>query len=52
MGLEFLLRRTPPWREVGEGILFREGDLVEQVGTVTRRSSRSSSISSSRFAPK
>ena len=30
MGLEFLLRRTPPWREVAEGILLREGDIVEQ----------------------
>jgi hypothetical protein len=30
MGLEFLLRRTPLWREIAEGILFREGDIVEQ----------------------
>ena len=29
MDLEFLLRRTPLWREIAEGILFSEGDIVE-----------------------
>ena len=29
MDLEFLLRRTPPWREVAQGILFKTGDIVE-----------------------
>jgi hypothetical protein len=29
MDLEFLLRRVPPWREVAQGILFVEGDIVE-----------------------
>ena len=29
MDLEFLLRRTAPWREVAQGILFQEGDIVE-----------------------
>jgi uncharacterized protein len=29
MDLEFLLRRTPPWRAVAQGILFKEGDIVE-----------------------
>ena len=29
MDLELLLRRTPPWREVAEGILFQAGDVVE-----------------------
>ena len=29
MDLEFLLRRTPLWREIAEGILFAEGDIVE-----------------------
>src|SRR4051794_17822934 len=29
MALEFLLRRTPVWREIAEGILFQEGDIVE-----------------------
>jgi hypothetical protein len=30
MDLEFLLRRTPLWREIAEGILFGTGDIVEQ----------------------
>jgi uncharacterized protein len=30
MDLEFLLRRTPPWREVAQGILFQEGDIVRR----------------------
>jgi hypothetical protein len=29
MDLEFLLRRTPLWREIAIGILFKEGDIVE-----------------------
>ena len=29
MDLEYLLRRTPLWREIAEGILFQEGDIVE-----------------------
>jgi hypothetical protein len=29
MDLEFLLRRTPPWREIARGILFQAGDIVE-----------------------
>ena len=29
MDLEFLLRRTPLWREIAEGILFKSGDIVE-----------------------
>ncbi|MBV9048293.1 MAG: hypothetical protein JO342_19125 [Solirubrobacterales bacterium] len=29
MDLEFLLRRMPPWREIAQGILFKEGDIVE-----------------------
>lgn len=28
MDLEFLLRRTPLWREIARGILFRDGDIV------------------------
>ena len=30
MDLEFLLRRTPMWREIAEGILFKDGDIVER----------------------
>ncbi len=29
MDLEFLLRRTPKWREIAEGVLFKGGDIVE-----------------------
>lgn len=29
MDLEFLLRRKPTWREIAQGILFQEGDIVE-----------------------
>ncbi len=29
MDLEFLLRRTPKWREIARGVLFQEGDIVE-----------------------
>src|SRR6476619_3503414 len=29
MDLEFLLRKTPKWRETLKGILFKPGDIVE-----------------------
>ena len=29
MDLEFLLRRTPIWRDIAHGILFQPGDIVE-----------------------
>ena len=29
MDLEFLLRRTPAWREIAQGVLFQAGDIVE-----------------------
>jgi uncharacterized protein len=29
MDLEFLLRRTPRWREIANGTLFQPGDIVE-----------------------
>lgn len=29
MDLEFLLRRMPRWRQVLQGILFQEGDILE-----------------------
>ena len=28
MDLEYLLRRTPKWREIAEGVLFQDGDVV------------------------
>jgi uncharacterized protein len=30
MDLEYLLRRTPRWREIAQGVLFQEGDIVER----------------------
>jgi uncharacterized protein len=30
MDLEFLLRRTPVWREIARGILFQAGDIVSR----------------------
>jgi hypothetical protein len=29
MNLEYLFRRLPLWREIAQGILFKEGDIVE-----------------------
>ncbi|HLH01548.1 MAG TPA: hypothetical protein VKX25_02165 [Bryobacteraceae bacterium] len=29
MDLEFLLRRTPKWRDILKGILFQDGDIVQ-----------------------
>ena len=29
MDLEFLLRQKPEWRQIAQGILFKEGDIVE-----------------------
>jgi hypothetical protein len=29
MDLELLLRRTPDWRRIAEGVLFQPGDVVE-----------------------
>jgi hypothetical protein len=29
MDLEFLLRRTPAWRMIAQGVLFQPGDIVE-----------------------
>jgi hypothetical protein len=30
MDLEFLLRRKPVWRDIAQGILFKEGSIVER----------------------
>ncbi len=29
MNLEFLLRRSPKWRDIARGVLFQDGDIVE-----------------------
>ena len=39
MDLEFLLRRTPKWRETLEGILFKPGDIVEHAEEAEEESS-------------
>lgn len=39
MDLEFLLRRTPKWRETLEGILFKRGDIVEHAEEAEEESS-------------
>ena len=30
MDLEFLLRQKPEWRQIAQGILFQDGDIVER----------------------
>lgn len=30
MDLEYLLRATPTWREIAQGVLFRDGSIVER----------------------
>ena len=39
MDLEFLLRRTPKWRETLEGLLFKPGDIVEHAEEAEEESS-------------
>src|SRR5882672_12054054 len=29
MDLEFLLRRSPRWRQISAGVLFQDGDIVD-----------------------
>ena len=29
MDLEFLFRKLPQWREIAQGVLFKDGDIVE-----------------------
>ena len=40
MNLEFLMRRTPLWREIAAGILFQEGDIVEHGEEAEEEASR------------
>ncbi|MFL6514634.1 MAG: hypothetical protein ACJ8M1_06370, partial [Chthoniobacterales bacterium] len=30
MDLEWLLRNKPQWREIAQGVLFKQGDIVER----------------------
>ncbi|HEY4733896.1 MAG TPA: hypothetical protein VIH53_05030 [Gemmatimonadaceae bacterium] len=38
MDLEFLLRRTPQWRETLQGILFKPGDIIEHADEAEEKS--------------
>src|SRR5665213_2542619 len=38
MDLEFLLRRSPIWREIAQGVLFQAGDIVEHGETAEAES--------------
>lgn len=38
MDLEFLLRRTPQWRETLKGILFQPGDIIEHADAAEEES--------------
>ncbi len=40
MDLEFLLRRTPMWREIAQGVLFRSGDIVEHAEAAEAQASQ------------
>lgn len=55
MELEFLLRATPLWRETARGILFHEGDIVDNgeraEKTVASRAAASGESSAGADAP-
>src|SRR3954463_15401584 len=38
MDLEFLLRRSPRWRQISAGVLFQDGDIVEHGETAEAES--------------
>ena len=40
MDLEFLLRRTPAWRQVLRDILFQDGDIVQHGETAEEEADR------------
>lgn len=37
MDLEFLLRKLPAWHEVAQGILFKQGDIVQKGDRAEKR---------------
>jgi hypothetical protein len=37
MDLEFLLRHTPQWRKILQGILFQSGDIVQEADEAEER---------------
>jgi hypothetical protein len=38
MDLEFLLRRTPEWRQILQGILFKQGDITKLADSAEEKS--------------
>lgn len=38
MSLEFLLRKTPEWRQILQGILFKQGDIVGHADSAEEKS--------------
>lgn len=46
MNLEFLLRRTPRWREIARGVLFQDGDIVEHAEQAEAESEGSGGVES------
>jgi uncharacterized protein len=52
MDLEFLLRRSPVWREIAQGILFRSGDIVEHGETAEAEAGEEPSAASGNPPPR
>jgi hypothetical protein len=50
MDLEFLLRRKPEWREIAQGVLFQEGDIVEHGETAEAEATEGPVDASSAYA--
>jgi hypothetical protein len=44
MDLEYLLRRTPRWREICQGVLFSDGDIVEHGEEVEEKATKDAGI--------
>lgn len=38
VALEFLLRKTPEWSQILQGILFKQGDIVDHAETAEKKS--------------
>jgi hypothetical protein len=39
MDLEFLLRAKPEWKEIAQGILFKDGDIIELAEAAEKKAS-------------
>jgi hypothetical protein len=51
MDLEFLLRRSPVWREIAQGVLFKPGDIVEHGEAAEAEASDGDETGSDQGAP-